>query len=226
MKNKPPELTLDSGGSVGQEGFAVFEHYLDFADVESLVEFGSGASTAELAANLPDTEILSIEHSAKYYEATRELLQEKELPQNHSVDLRPLDFQRFGRAIIYSYRNAEFPRRVDAVVIDGPPMLENHRGREACLYQVYDRLPVGSKVFLDDYDRPWEQAIVSNWLRVFPGAFELNPVLDGKICLLKKIRNIQPHYENLNPIDHLAALGNSGLTKLKVRMYDFFKDHL
>ena len=41
---------------------------------------------------------------------------------------------------------------MDCVIVDGPPVY-TLRGREACLYQVYDQIKIGGLVILDDFRR-------------------------------------------------------------------------
>ena len=61
-------------------------------------------------------------------------------------------------------------KRWIAWIIDGPPVY-TLRGREACLYQVYDQIKIGGLVILDDFRRSYEKQIVENWLSVYPGSF-------------------------------------------------------
>lgn len=85
-----------------------------------------------------------------------------------------------------SYQPGRFFSRIDAAVVDGPSSA-TLRGREACLYQIFEKLRVGGLVFLDDYERKGEKIIVRNWLDTYLNCFEKQviEVSDG-ICVFKK----------------------------------------
>lgn len=161
--------------------------------LETLVEFGSGASTAALAQAFPQTHILSIDHDPRFAAATKE-----RLPRDTKVELalRPLVWQDHGGAPYLCYEVGELPERVDAVLIDGPPHW-TRGGREAALYQVWERLRVGGLVFLDDYRRPMERKVVSHWLTVFAGSLELAEVLEvgHHVAVLRKTDHLSPRWD-------------------------------
>jgi hypothetical protein len=104
------------------------------------------------------------------------------------LSLRPLCWQRHGLSWFRSYEPGRFPDRVDAVLIDGPP-IATRRGREACLYQVFPNTHVGTRFYLDDFRRDAEQQIVANWLRAYGGAlthcetFEV----DHRVAVLERV---------------------------------------
>jgi predicted O-methyltransferase YrrM len=140
----------------------------------TIVEFGSGASTAAFAHDLPDATIFSVDNDPTYFEHTRAAL-----PSNANVELvhRPLVWQRHGGAPYLSYAPSVLPDRVDVLIIDGPPHW-TRRGREACLYQAMPALRVGALIFLDDYQRSAEQRTVRHWLATYPSALRLVEVIE------------------------------------------------
>jgi hypothetical protein len=76
------------------------------------------------------------------------------------------------------------------VFIDGPPFW-TRRGREACLYQVALFLTIGGRIYLDDSNRPDEQAIIRNWLNVYPGIFGVRYLESNHgICVLTKVQDV------------------------------------
>ena len=185
----PEELSLDHSWCLGEKTFSLLLKELQSFSVENLVEFGSGISSARLALELPDVRILSIESAPTYHERTIQLL-DRFVPRHRvAVELRELCWQRHGLGFYQSYRTGQFLPCVDVIIIDGPPGW-TYRGREVCLYQAFQSLRVGGRVYLDDYERPEEQQIVRNWEAVYPGVFGVR-VLDttpSRLCVLVKKR--------------------------------------
>jgi hypothetical protein len=175
---------LDAPWALGKRAYGQVLRRLREVDARTIVEFGSGASTAALARDLPDATILALDDDATYFARTRE-----QLPAAAKVELvhRPLVWQRHGAAPYLSYAPCAFPRAVDALIVDGPPHW-TRRGREACLYQAMPSLRVGARIFLDDYRRPAEQRMVRNWLDAYPGALRLVEVIEegDRVAVLEK----------------------------------------
>ena len=84
---------------------------------------------------------------------------------------------------------------IDCVIIDGPPVY-TLRGREACLYQVYDLIRIGGLVILDDFRRSYEKQIVENWLSIYPSSFTVEIIReDHHLAVLRKIRSVTPCWD-------------------------------
>lgn len=186
------DLSLDSGFSVGEEAFR--EIVRRFKDVEAkrIVEFGSGVSTARLAIEFPSARILSVEHSRDFMTVTAAYVKSLERGEGVKLDLRPAEWRRVGPGVALSYAKGEFPVCVDAVLVDGPPGWM-HRGREACLYDVWKALRVGGVLILDDYERRAERAAGAAW-RVALGAgaeFEDLPV-GHRLLVVRKAKSSCP----------------------------------
>lgn len=187
----PKELSLDIDWCLGEATFEVLIKELQSFSVRSLVEFGSGISSARLALSLPQVKIVSIESDPVYQQRTIQLLDRFVPNHNVSVELRILRWQRYGLAFYQSYASGRPPAHLDAVLIDGPPGW-TARGRESCLYQVFRSLRVGGRVYLDDYERPAEQQIVRNWQASYPDVFDVR-VLDTfptQLCVLEKKKDM------------------------------------
>jgi hypothetical protein len=161
-----PAFDLEASWSLGEQAYGSILDDLRSIGAKTIVEFGSGASTLRLSKDLPGSHILSVEGDESFYRRTQGQLA-RHVGTAH-VDLvhRPIRWQRSGLALYRSYAPGPFPDRVDAVLIDGPP-LATRRGREACLHQVFPHTHVGTRFYLDDYCRDAEQRIVSNWLRAY-----------------------------------------------------------
>ncbi len=175
---------LDAPWALGQRAYAQVLRHLRAIQAPTIVEFGSGASTAALACDLPEATILSVDNDTTYFERTR-----AQLPPNARVELvyRPLVWQRHGGSPYLSYSGCDLPEEVDALLVDGPPHW-TRRGREACLYQAMPSLKIGARIFLDDYRRAPERRIVRNWLGAYPGAIRLVEVIEegDHVAVLEK----------------------------------------
>lgn len=72
------------------------------------------------------------------------------------------------------YDIATVPERIDLLVIDGPPWSVHPFARGAA-DRLFDRIPVGGLVLLDDAARPGERMVARRWRREWPGfRFELD----------------------------------------------------
>lgn len=184
----PEALSLDRGWGVGEETFGQIVGQLRAIGARTIVEFGSGVSSIRLALEFPDAQIISLESSRDWYEAVLRMRAEHGVERNLTVHHRRLRWQRHGLSFFLSYAPGELPERIDAVIIDGPPTW-TRRGREACLYQVIRRLPVGGRVLLDDYGRNREKTMVRNWSWAFPGVFSVHAIETGHgLCVMEKLR--------------------------------------
>lgn len=156
------ELDLDQGWSIGEEAFAEVVRRLRSHAPAQLVECGSGISTVRLALALPGTAITSLEHLPDWKEKADRLLMQYGCD-NARVLEAPLVRAVHGGADYESYTIPEgMPERIDALIIDGPPVFIVG-GREAMLYRLYDRLVPGGLVILDDARRKEERRAVRHW---------------------------------------------------------------
>jgi len=115
---------------------------------------------------------------------------------NLSIKYRPITLESYGDAEFLTYEDGVFwEEEIDCVIIDGPPVY-TLRGREACLYQVYDQIKIGGLVILDDFRRSYEKQIVENWLSVYPGSFTVAIIReDHHLAVLRKIRSVIPYWD-------------------------------
>lgn len=187
MLSQSSSLDLDRGWSIGEETFSRIVAEMQRDGATSVVEFGSGISSIRLAMALPDARIISIESDAEFLQELEQKARHHRVDGALKPELRRLKWQRHGGAFFLSYAPGPFPSQVDAVLIDGPPRW-TRRGREACLYQVASHLRMKGKVFLDDFDRPGEKKIVSNWMQAYPVSFRIGAIETGHgVCVLEKV---------------------------------------
>jgi predicted O-methyltransferase YrrM len=190
----PSTLSLDGEWAIGEGAFSHIVDVLHDVEAQHILEFGSGPSSVRLARTFPKAQVVSVEGSRKYYEKTQALRRECGVEDRLTVLYLPLEFNWYGLSRIQSYQRVDHAGSFDAVIVDGPPHW-TLRGREACLYQVYDRIREGGVVILDDYSRTDEQNILQNWLATYPNSFRLSvePVNDH-LAVLRKVQEVRPRW--------------------------------
>lgn len=128
-------------------------------EAKSVVEFGSGLTTAVLASVCDD--VTAYEHDPKWFEKTRELLAET---------------GRNARTLMAPIKNDGFygilPGQYDLAVCDGPPRyIPNGR---AGLYSILaDVLKPGGKFIIDDIDSEQASAQFHEWAAVHADRFKV-----------------------------------------------------
>ncbi|WP_158288818.1 class I SAM-dependent methyltransferase [Rubrivivax albus] len=133
---------------------------------EAVLECSSGASTVISARCLQLNargHVWSLEHDATYAEKTRAMLKEHGLQDWATVLHAPLR-ARSGEAPWYD--DSVLPDAmppVGTLVIDGPPESTAPQARAPALPRLKSRLAPGARIFVDDADRPAEQAMVAAW---------------------------------------------------------------
>jgi predicted O-methyltransferase YrrM len=192
-----PELdaALDAPWAMGAAAYHAAAAYLRRIDPRTIVEFGSGVSTAALARDFPDARILSIDHDPRFVGETRE-----RLARSPGVDVshRPLTWQHHVGLPYLSYAQGPLPPVIDAILVDGPPHW-TRRGREATLLQALPYLRVGGLVILDDLERRGERRMLAHWLRTFRGSLELVEILDTghRLAVLRRTDVLPPRDPDL-----------------------------
>ncbi|HEV2569788.1 class I SAM-dependent methyltransferase [Sphingomonas sp.] len=132
-----------------------------------VVELGAGASTLVTAKALAlngGGRLLSFDQHADFVEATGAWLAEHGLAAElHAAPLvpAPSDWPRLW----YDVRH--LPDQIDLLIIDGPPWTVHPFVRGAAEV-LFDRLPVGGIVLLDDAARPGERVVARRWRRRWP----------------------------------------------------------
>ena len=133
-----------------------------------VVELGAGASTLvagrALALNGGGT-LHSCDQHGEFVDATSRWLEEHGV----AVDLRaaPLVPAPDGWPGQW-YDHGALPDRIDLLLIDGPPWTVHPLVRGAAA-SLFDRIPVGGMVLLDDGARPGERMVAHKWRKAWPG---------------------------------------------------------
>ena len=193
----PNRLNLDTGWSIGETAFERIEILLlQMSPVERILEFGSGPSSIRLAMAFSEAQVLSVEGDWRNFAETTSLIRSFWDKRNLSIKYRPITLRSYGDAEFLTYEDGVFwEEEIDCVIIDGPPVY-TLRGREACLYQIYDQIKIGGLVILDDLRRSYEKQIVENWLSVYPGSFTVEIIReDHHLAVLRKIKSVTPCWD-------------------------------
>lgn len=195
------QLNLNWAWRIGEEGFLkIVDLINEKVNLPNyILEFGSGASSVRLVLSFPQTKIISIDADLDCYHQTQELAKEFLQPESlFELQYQPLSFQEYGLGTIFAYTqdNSLNNLSFDCVIIDGPPFY-TLRGREACLYQVYNQLRIGGIVILDDFNRESEKIILKNWLSVYPDSFDIEIIESGHhLAILQKKQSVEPDFLN------------------------------
>ena len=193
----PDRLNLNTDWSIGEAAFErIAITLLQISPVEKILEFGSGPSSIRLAMAFSEAQVLSVEGDWRNYAETMNLMQTFWNKRNLSIKYRPITLESYGDAEFLTYEDGIFwEEEIDCVIIDGPPVY-TLRGREACLYQIYDQIRIGGLVILDDFRRSYEKQIVENWLSVYPGSFTVEMIReDHHLAVLHKIKSVTPCWD-------------------------------
>ncbi len=134
---------------------------------EIVVEFGMGATTlvaARAIAMNGTGQLISFDQHEDYVTSVRHWLADHSL----NADLRYAPLSAIssnwpGRW--YAYENP--PESIDLLIIDGPPWAVHPYARGAA-EALFDRIPSGGAVLMDDGARPGERVIASRWKKNWP----------------------------------------------------------
>lgn len=142
--------------------------HVERARPAQVVELGAGATSLVLGRALQlngDGRLTSCDQHGDFVAETRKWLADHGI---HS-DLRttPLVRAPHGWPGIW-YDTAMLPSRIDMLVIDGPPWTIHPQVRGAA-ETLFDRLPIGGCVMLDDAARPGERIVAKRWRQRWPG---------------------------------------------------------
>lgn len=210
---------LDAAWSISEASFEYIGQLISESGYQTMVEFGSGLSTARWLMAFPELSVTSVEHDPQFFSETVLRLKQLGLSERAQVCLSPLQKYWFYGRRFHSYTKPTVPETCDIIIVDGPPSY-TRRGREACLYYVYDHIRVGGVVILDDAKRPDEKAIIANWLALFPDSFECSIVEVGNcLAVLRKIKQVSCRRFAYQPfIDYARLQWQTAVFNAKVQL--------
>ena len=133
----------------------------------TVVELGGGTSTlvaAHCLARNGGGRLVSIDGNADFAEETRQRLADGGF--EAEVWAAPIEVQDTGWPGAW-YRLPPLPDRIDLLIVDGPPWTLHPMVRGAAA-TLFDRVPVGGAVLLDDAARPGERLVARRWRKEWP----------------------------------------------------------
>lgn len=151
---------LWSGWALDDAGARLLASTLADRRPRTVVEAGSGSSTVLLAEYARDTgaRVVTLEHQARFRDATLRLLADRDLEGFVDLRLAPLRPSPAG-----PWYDTALPDGIDLALVDGPP--ESTGGRAAALGELLPHLAADAVLLLDDADRRQEQAALEQWRR-------------------------------------------------------------
>jgi len=214
------DLNLDKSWRMGENSFSEIIRRLSLLHPETIVEFGSGASSIQLAREFKHAKIIAIEHDKDFFDEANSLKNKYHVG-NLEIYYCPLQWHIFKLCLYQSYSNGYCPQKIDAVIIDGPPYYV-HKGREYCLHSVNNKLKTGGLIILDDYKRHEEKKCVQNWKLTYPSTFQETILeTDNHLCLLKVQKELKAHISINVIIDNYSSYFSiiTGKIKTCIRKY-------
>ncbi|PLW81520.1 class I SAM-dependent methyltransferase [Kineobactrum sediminis] len=144
---------------------------------KTVLECSSGVSTLIISGCIRNYggHVFSLEHDPVYASKTRRLLELHKFEENAQIIDAPLgaiDLPDWHGSW-YNIEQLPKDKKIDMLVIDGPPATICAKARLPALYVLSELLAEECTIFLDDAAREDESLIVAQWLREFP-QFKLN----------------------------------------------------
>jgi predicted O-methyltransferase YrrM len=171
-----------STGAMTASGFAVVCAEVASRDRPSVLECGSGFSTLKLAqlTQKRGGRLVSLEHDQLWATRVRSSLAAAGLAETARVMLAPLQPHPLARDGLLWYAEHQLrlvPRRIDVLLVDGPPAFEpeTELSRYPALPALAERLAPDAIVVLDDIDRRGELQVLQAWEREGGFRFEIQP---------------------------------------------------
>jgi predicted O-methyltransferase YrrM len=171
-----------STGAMTAAGFAAVCAEVTSRKRPSVVECGSGFSTLKLAELVQQRggRLVSLEHDETWATRVRSNLAAAGLAETAQVTLAPLEPHPLARDGLLWYAERPLrllPRRIDLLLVDGPPAFEPEieLSRYPALPALAERLALDAVVVLDDIDRRGELRVLEAWERECDFRFEIQP---------------------------------------------------
>lgn len=144
----------------------------DLGSEHTIVELGSGVSTAWLAYSLSQRSnpprLVSIDHDSAFGSTTDRLIAKLDVGTAAEVIIAPLERvtldgvvrQWYGTDWISGVSN------IGLLVVDGPPAGKDHGARYPALPMLVDHLADEAVILVDDADRPGESSMIAEWMKI------------------------------------------------------------
>lgn len=172
----PKSLTLEAGWAASAEFLAELHATIISKKPKFIFEIGSGVSTVIQGVALKQLgsgKSFSLEHLSEFQDKTNKKLREFGVQDFCEVDVRDLVDHNLEAGIFKWYDLKDLPTLpIDILVVDGPPGGTQKMARYPVLELLSAQITQETVIFLDDFERPDEQAAVEKWTELFPNLRE------------------------------------------------------
>ena len=130
-----------------------------------VVELGSGVSTL-IVAKAGARKVISIDNSAEFAEKTREMLKDHKV---RGVEVRVAPLKSHASGVDW-YDTAKLKdlKKIDMLIIDGPPGSKNSDARKPALKELLAKLSPNVVVVIDDVNRIGERQLAEAFAKALP----------------------------------------------------------
>lgn len=140
---------------------------------EQIFELGSGVSTIIASYGLQQNDkgaIVSLDHDETYAQKTTNQLKNHKVDTFARVETCPLVSYEMENSTWqwYDLKNLSLDKKIDMLLIDGPPVKTNKNARFPALPLLIDKMSDDAVIIMHDTNRPSEKSILSKWLTMFP----------------------------------------------------------
>ena len=167
------ELPITKDWSAAADFLELIKNHCRKEKPQTIVECSSGATTIVLAKCCEinkQGKVFSLENGEEYAINTRNNVKDLALEKYADVIHAPLETIEVNGESYQWYESKNLSvKKIDMLVIDGPPGFIQRHSRLPALPLLFDRMADKSIVFLDDAARDEEKEIVKMWLGISPG---------------------------------------------------------
>jgi predicted O-methyltransferase YrrM len=130
-----------------------------------VVELGSGVSTL-VCAKSGARKVISIDNSEQYGGKTRDLLKEHKV---RGVEIRIAPLRPYANGSEwYEVSVLKDLKKIDLLIVDGPPGSKNPEARYPALREFKDKLSAKAIVIIDDVNRDGERKLAEDFAKALP----------------------------------------------------------
>lgn len=157
-----------------------------------IVELGSGVTTVINAYGLekynPSGRVISIDHDEEYAASTQSEIKLHSLEKFVELLFAPLKKMNLRGSSVtwYDLSSLNINRKIDLLIVDGPPVKTEKQARYPALPILYQYLSESCTIIIHDTHRKQESAIVKKWLQEFPSFNETKLDTEKGITVLNK----------------------------------------
>lgn len=130
-----------------------------------VVELGSGVSTL-IVAKAGARKVVSIDNSEEFAEKTREIIRDHKV---RGVEVRVAELTNHASGSDwYDLSKLTDLKRIDLLIIDGPPGSKNPQARKPALVEFISKLSPKAVIVIDDVNRDGERELAEGFAQALP----------------------------------------------------------